>query len=109
MWALVEAVRVSGLLRLDVVDGIVQPNQLGGSSQLHMAGFLDLDEQPAFPHLCFSGGPWGNPSLWGCPLLCAVSVQGQWQTEERIFQKSALSLKSEGPDLAFLGFVPHAF
>lgn len=45
MWALAEAVRASGLLRLEVVDGIVQPNQLGGFSQLHMAGFLDFDKR----------------------------------------------------------------
>lgn len=110
MWALVEAVRVSGRLRLAIVDGVVRPKQLGGSSQLHMAELLDLDEQPAFPHLCFSGGPWGKPQ----PVGLSLTVLSQNKTRAAAdrhdsIQKSALSLESEGPDLAILGFFPHPF
>lgn len=92
MWALVEAVRVSGLLRLDVVDGIVQPNQLSGSSQLHMDGFLDLDEQPAFPHLCFSEGPWGKPQPVGLSLaVCFLSPRAAADRRENIPKESPVS------------------
>lgn len=76
MWALVEAVGISGHLRLHVVDGVIHPKQLGESSQLHMAEFLDLDEQSAFPHLCFSGGPWGKPQ----PVGLSLAVLSQSKT-----------------------------
>lgn len=97
-----------GALEVGRCDGIVHPKQLGGSSQLHMAEFLDLDEQSAFPHLCFSGGPWGKPQ----PVGLSLAVLSQSKTRaaaDRRFQKSALSLESKGPDLAFPGFFPHPF
>lgn len=58
------------------MDGIAHSKRRGGASQLHMAEFLDLDEQPAFPHLCFSGGPWGKPQ----PVGLSLAVLSQSKT-----------------------------
>lgn len=56
------------------MDAIVHSKRRGGSSQLHMAEFLDSHEQPAFPHLCFLGTLGETPACGAVPR-CAVSVQ----------------------------------
>lgn len=75
------------------MDGIVHPKQLRGSSQLHMAELLDLDELPALPHLCLSGGPWGKPQ----PVGLSLAVLSQYKARaaaarlESILQVSPVS------------------
>lgn len=95
MWASVKAVRVPGHMRLGTVNGIIHLEQLGGSSQLHMAEFLDLDEQPAFPHLCFSRGAWGKPQTVGLSLALlswfktwtAANMKGEHSGSQPCLQK----------------------
>lgn len=61
-------------------------------------------------HICASLGDPGETPACGVVPCYAISVQDKSSGRQKLraFQKSPLSLESEGPDLAFLGF-PHPF